>query len=152
VIIQTSFVIGPMVGGYLTDEYDSEAACILMVWLSMSIVALYAVFNLVIFCLSKWDAPEVDLDVSMESDAEVSMARSSFKGMDTSDADFRKTMHDMQARKRKNDDLGTLLKVLTENSEDGKTSKRKTKNSQGKYLPQVTEHENEEEKLVKKNI
>jgi hypothetical protein len=149
VVIQSAFIAGPILGGFLTDDFDQQTACVLMAEFSLSIVALYATFSLAIYCLSKWDEPEVDLDVSADTETEVSPSRNESM-INTSDADFRKTMHALQSRKRKNDDLGTLLKFLTDNSEDGQPKKRKKGNS--RYLPQVTEHADEEEKLVKKNL
>jgi len=54
VIMQSAFVIGPIIGGYLSDKYDSKSAATIMAVVSTNIVALYAICGLVVHCFTKW--------------------------------------------------------------------------------------------------
>jgi MFS family permease len=53
--MQSAFVIGPIIGGYLSDLYDSKSAATIMAVVSVNIVALYAICGLVVYCFTKWD-------------------------------------------------------------------------------------------------
>ncbi len=110
VIMQSAFVIGPIIGGYLSDKYDSKSAATIMAVASTNIVALYAICGLVVHCFTKWDQPSIDMtddslsEMSFQADAKANM---------TSDAEFKLDMQALR-RKRKKDELGTLLQFLTD--------------------------------------
>jgi hypothetical protein len=130
--MQGAFVIGPILGGFLSDQNDSKNASLFMAVVSVNIVALYAIFGLVVHCLTKWDPPEINLnDDTTLSDA--SGVEDNNRIL-TSDGEFRNGMQALQTRKRKNDDLGTLLRILTDNgsAEEEKGSKKSKKQT---YLP-----------------
>ena len=86
---------------------------------SSGFVVLYMILNLLIYFMEKWEAPDLNLNAEPESDSELSIQRES-SVINTTDAEFKHAMQGIQKRKRKNDDLGTLLRILTDNSEDGK--------------------------------
>lgn len=117
-----------------------------MAVVSVNIVALYAVFGLVVHSLSKWNPPEINLnDDTIFSDASEIEDNNRIL---TSDGDFRNKMQALQARKRKNDDLGILLRILTD---DGSAQEEKgnRKSKKQTYLPEISE---DTDRLVKKNI
>lgn len=62
-IIQFAFVIGPIIGGYLSDKYEAKNACTILAVVGMNFVVLYAIFALIVHCLSKGEQKEVDLNV-----------------------------------------------------------------------------------------
>ena len=145
VIMQSAFVIGPILGGYLSDRDNSKSASMFMAVVSVNVVALYAIFGLVVHCLSKWDSPDLILDTDAMSDT--SFTADPVPNL-TSEGEFKLGMQAIQSRKRKNDDLGTLLRILTDHgsAEEEKGGKRPKKQT---YLPQASD---DTDQLVKKNI
>ena len=77
----------------------------------------------------------------------------------SSETDFDKTLNQFRKQQQKHDDLGKLLKILTDpgsNEEDGVRYRTKKEPAGGKYLPQVVERleEEEDKQLItaKKNV
>lgn len=52
-IIQLAFVIGPIIGGYLSDKFEAKNACTILAVIGINFVVLYAIFALIVHCLAK---------------------------------------------------------------------------------------------------
>jgi len=105
VIMQSAFVIGPIIGGYLSYKYDTKSAATIMAVVSTNIVAIYAICALLVHCFTKWDQQPIVM--TDDSQSEVSF-NDDAKAVMTSDAEFRLDMQALR-KKRKKDELGTLL-------------------------------------------
>lgn len=77
----------------------------------------------------------------------------------SSDTDLDKSLNKFRKQQQKRDDLGKLLKILTDqgsNEDEGLRYRTKKEPAGGKYLPQVVERlEEEEDKqliIAKKNV